>query len=324
MNLTANLTAWVDVAIGLTLVYLGASLFVTVINEYIAHMLNLRGKQLHDSLNTLIKDQDVKGILMQSPALKPFFDTDPRKTPSYIDTNVLARLLVGGLAVPSAARNTVKQVSETIEKLPASELKTQLQALVRTAGSTTDTLVTAVSDWADRSLTMLGEGYKQRVQLISFGVGLVVAVGFNLDTVALTEHLYRDKDAREAAVALGVQIAEKTSKEAFEKCMVLTPQKRKEEASCVPLTGLVDVVQGRNESLGRLPIGWPLPKIQMQGAAASDSFDSWPWVTRVAGWLLTALALCLGAPFWFDFLNKLVNMRHGMRRPEVKEDKEGV
>jgi hypothetical protein len=148
----------------------------------------------------------------------------------------------------------------------------------------------------------------------------VIAVGFNIDTVALVQHLYRDKDARDAAVALGVQIAEKTSKEAFEKCMALPPQKRKEDASCAPLTGLLDAVQGRNESLGKLPIGWHSTEIQAQGDAGSASFDFWLWATRVAGWLLTALALSLGAPFWFDLLNKLVNMRHGMRKPEVIRD----
>jgi hypothetical protein len=31
--------------------------------------------------------------------------------------------------------------------------------------------------------------------------------------------------------------------------------------------------------------------------------------------------LSLGAQFWFDLLNKLVNMRHGIRWPEEKEDK---
>lgn len=318
-----NLTAWVDVAIGLTVIYLGTSLFVTVLNEYIAQTLNLRGKQLHDSLKMLISDKDVKAILMKSPALKPFFDTDPKKASSYLDPNVFARLLVGGLAGPSIAGDTVKQVSEAIEKLQDSNLKTQLQALVRTTEGTTDTLVTAVSDWVNRSLTMLGEGYKRNLQKISFGIGLVVAVGFNLDTVALTEQLYRDKDARAAAVALGVQVVEKTSKEAFEKCMDLTSQKRKENASCAPVTGLVEAVQGRNESLGRLPIGWPPPEFRTQGATRSGSFDPWVWATRVAGWLLTALALSLGAPFWFDLLNKLVNMRHGMRKPDVKEGTQG-
>lgn len=318
-----DLTAWVDVGIGLTLVYLGASLFMTVINEYIAQALNLRGKQLCGSLKTLIGDEDVRKLLTKSPALRPFFDTNPAKARSYVDPNVLARLLVGGLAAGSAAGDTAKQVSEAIEKLPDSDLKAQLQALVRTAGTTTDSLVNAVSDWADRSLTMLGEGYKRKLQKISFGIGLAVAVGLNLDTVALTEHLYRDKNARDAAVALGVQIAEKTGKDTFEKCMDLTPQKRKADASCAPLTGLVDAVQGRNESLGKLPIGWAdRPVRTVTSPTCWISSETWLWGSRAVGWLLTALALSLGAPFWFDLLNKLVNMRHGMRRPEVAQEKD--
>jgi len=38
-------TALTDVAIGLSLVYLGASLFVTIINEYLAQALKLRAKK---------------------------------------------------------------------------------------------------------------------------------------------------------------------------------------------------------------------------------------------------------------------------------------
>jgi hypothetical protein len=32
------------------------------------------------------------------------------------------------------------------------------------------------------------------------------------------------------------------------------------------------------------------------------------WET-LSGWLITALAICLGAPFWFDLLNKLISLR---------------
>ena len=308
-----NLTAWVDVAIGLTLVYLGTSLFVTVINEYIAQGLNLRGRQLHDSLKKLITDKEVTDTLKQSPALKPFFDSQPGKAPSYIDTNVLGQLLVGSLAAGSTARNAVRRVSEAIDGLPDTELRTQLQALARTAGTTTDSLVKAVSDWADRSLTMLGEGYKRNLQKISFAVVIVL----NLDTVALTEHLYRDKDAREAAVALGVQIAEKTGKDTFDKCMGQKQQERKKDASCAPLTGLIDAVQGRNESLGKLPIGWSERPASEAKSTSSEEFLRWG--SRILGWLLTALAVSLGAPFWFDLLNKLVNVRYGMRKPQVAE-----
>jgi hypothetical protein len=158
------------------------------------------------------------------------------------------------------------------------------------------------------------------LQKISFGIGLVVAIGLNVDTIALTTSLYRDKDARDATVAIAVQVTEKTDKETFDKCLSLSYQQRKEDASCAQLNGLVDAVQGRNEFLGRLPIGWPLPETRTRSAESV-----WGYLClgapRIVGWLLTALALSLGAPFWFDLLNNLVNMRHGMRRPEVKEEK---
>jgi hypothetical protein len=41
---------------------------------------------------------------------------------------------------------------------------------------------------------------------------------------------------------------------------------------------------------------------------------------RIPGWLLTALAISLGAPFWFDLLNKFINLRAVVNRPE-KGDK---
>jgi hypothetical protein len=36
------------------------------------------------------------------------------------------------------------------------------------------------------------------------------------------------------------------------------------------------------------------------------------WCVTVFGWLITALALSLGAPFWFDLLNKLMKLRSAM------------
>lgn len=93
-----NLSAWVDVAIGVTVVYLGASLFVTVINEYISQVLNSRGNELVKSLQTLIGDTNIRQTLAQSPALRPFFEPESGDAPSYVDSQVLARMLVGGLA----------------------------------------------------------------------------------------------------------------------------------------------------------------------------------------------------------------------------------
>ncbi len=54
-----------------------------------------------------------------------------------------------------------------------------------------------------------------------------------------------------------------------------------------------------------LPIGWRgLP----QGAGA--------WLFKILGLAVTAIAVSFGAPFWFDLLNKLVNLRQTGKKPD--------
>ena len=76
------------------------------------------------------------------------------------------------------------------------------------------------------------------------------------------------------------------------------------------------------EELG-LPIGWttkpnnpgeqPDPR-QLWGLSPGR------WVLRVLGWLITALALSLGAPFWFDLLNKFMVVRATVKPKEKSAD----
>src|SRR6516165_8046853 len=51
------------------------------------------------------------------------------------------------------------------------------------------------------------------------------------------------------------------------------------------------------------------------------SNDGWRWVTKIVGLLLTVLAISLGAPFWFDLLNKFMVVRSTVK-PREKSRKE--
>jgi hypothetical protein len=42
---------------------------------------------------------------------------------------------------------------------------------------------------------------------------------------------------------------------------------------------------------------------------------------HIIGWLLTGFAASLGAPFWFDLLNKFMNLRSAGKAPEEKPKK---
>src|SRR5262249_4522387 len=43
------------------------------------------------------------------------------------------------------------------------------------------------------------------------------------------------------------------------------------------------------------------------------------WAIKLLGLLATALAVSLGAPFWFDLLNKLVSLRGAGKRISVSD-----
>ena len=39
------------------------------------------------------------------------------------------------------------------------------------------------------------------------------------------------------------------------------------------------------------------------------------------GWILTVIAISIGAPFWFDTLNRFMNIRSAGRAPDERRDK---
>jgi len=86
------------------------------------------------------------------------------------------------------------------------------------------------------------------------------------------------------------------------------------------------------QSLG-LPIGWGKPVRDLMWARLYATnlgpHDGTPWVSTVvggfelvAGWLMTALAITLGAPFWFDILNTMMVVRSTVK-PAEKSPTEG-
>jgi hypothetical protein len=320
-----NLTTVLDVVLGLSLIYLAASLFVTLVNEYISQIFKMRAKQVAKSLKNLINDSNMQAHLKKSPALAKFFEAGKEKeATSYVDPKVLAQQLVGGLQAiaPAAAAAaalaaptpaTMNSLISAIGSLPDSDFKSQMLALAQSTDDKIEKLVENISTWADQSLTMMGETYKKKLQIISFFIGLAVAVSFNLDTVNIVSRLYHDKEARDAIATYAEGFAEEVSKEKFDACMKISADERAKDATCVVMDGLTKSLQQNNAALERLPIGWPIKPVW------KDSVEL-GWFFVVVGWVLTALATSLGAAFWFDLLNRVVNIRHGMRKPKVEEE----
>jgi hypothetical protein len=122
----------------------------------------------------------------------------------------------------------------------------------------------------------------------------VVTVALNANTITIGERLWRDPALRGTVVQqAGAAAGTEAGATALDRL----------KAS---VTKVEDVAK-----LG-VPIGWS----QSANDPRHISLREWGWARLLGGWLLTILAVSLGAPFWFDALSRLARLR-GTGKPET-------
>jgi hypothetical protein len=278
----------VDIAIGLIFMYLVLSLVCTAVNEYIATLLKLRAKSLAGGIQQLIDDP----VLHQLFSNHGLVDSTKRTTggagPSYIDGRSFAMALLASVD-PTKPVPVFEDVQQALQHLRDSNIRDMLLAQVATSGGDIQKLRDGVASWFDSAMDRVTGVYKRWLKAISFGVGLVVAIAINADTVSVAKALWHDPTAR-------VQIAG-----IAEHAQVPPPN--------------IDAAQALSDlkTLRGLPIGWPLSLEEYN----PEKTPLWAVIpAKVLGLLLTAVALSLGAPFWFDLLSKFMNVRGSGARPD--------
>lgn len=208
-----------------------------------------------------------------------------------------------------------------------------------------------IEGWFDSSMDRVSGWYKRRSQLIVLLLGLALAILLNVDSVALVRSLSTDKAMRDSLVAAAQEFAKSAATPT-----PLPSASPKGQASPSPSPAVAVTTASPSPSpvsspaapavatkspspsptppcdtpecrvkknlaqinkLG-LPLGWTREK----GDPRSLYGVSWQgWAMRILGWLVTALALSLGAPFWFDLLNKFIVVR-GTVKPKEKSPEE--
>jgi hypothetical protein len=151
--------------------------------------------------------------------------------------------------------------------------------------------------WYDSNMDRLSGSLKKRyVRPLTFWVGLVVVVMLNADTLQIASYLYDHK--------------EETARFA-DRAQMTAQRINSDSASAVEIHALVDSMRAT------VPQGMPLGWTDAQQA-------DWVGTMRHAaiGWLATVMAVMLGAPFWFDLLNKIANIRGSGSKPASVTDAE--
>lgn len=161
-----------------------------------------------------------------------------------------------------------------------------------------------VAEWFDQSMVRASGAYKRNSKVISFCLGLVVSVLGNVDTINMVDRLYKNQSLSGTINQLADQVVTSNSQSIANLNAANTIQEK--NAAIQPIKDDINVVI---DQIAAFPIGWTLPR---------DANISPPaWISRLAGWFISAIALSMGAPFWFELLNKFINVRNAGQRPKT-------
>ena len=296
-----------EVAIGLAFVYLILSLICSTVNEWIASRLGMRAKCLDKAIRNLLSDPETAKKFYKRPLVKALMDGE--KLPSYIPSGTFALALLDVFASSdtAAGSKTFANVKDMISQLPEGEMKGALLCFFTTAQKDLKEIQKDIENWFNSAMDRASGWYKRKIQWIMLGISFGVCGFLNADSFTIANTLWRDDTLRASVVASAQETAKNTP---------LSDQGSAQKDTEDPYAEIQKL---------NLPIGWVKhdnPKaLKDDPRAAPDPDDVRGWIYKVLGIIFTALAVSQGAPFWFDLLNKFVNLRGVGSKPKEEKEK---
>lgn len=192
-----------------------------------------------------------------------------------------------------------------------------------------DTAKAAFKVHYDEIMDRATDWYKRSVHISLIAIGMVLAVAFDADTFKIFNSLTDNPDDRQELMTLAESFVANNKIETY----AIPPRDSNATDSAklvrvTELTGLVDsiLVNEIRKIPSPLGLGWT-PTYNQQLATAESNGRSAVlfFLIKLFGWFITALAMSLGAPFWFDLLQKVINIRNaGVRPPSGEEQQQAV
>lgn len=350
-------SAILEVVIGMAFIYLMFSVLCSALNEWLAGILKLRAETLRDGIKTLLSDPDAQHLakdFFAHPLIKGL-SPGGKDFPSYIPARTFARVLLDIVSPAQGEQKDLKdvykevrdklaslsgenkdigkvftillneagvnpqQIEDTAKALQQLE-KTRLNLLDFVGGAGNEiaqieyaaTTLEKIGDlettlkqseeaataalyqaqknieiYFNESMERLSGTYKRRAQVFIFGIALAISLLLNVDSIVIANSLAINPTLRASMVTLA---------EGYKQVPDTTTD------SLATVTELRTQI----DQLG-LPIGW-------HGLPTSAGL----WILKFLGLLVTTFAVAQGAPFWFELLGKLLNVRMAGKKPEAE------
>ena len=292
-----DVSAILDVVIGVVFIFLVFSLIVSGIGEVISKALAWRSRHLWGALRKLVDGESPRvlsdqrplkiiagGSLTDSLYAHPLIRqlegrTVKKSRLSSIPKTDFARALIDIVAPGEEQPASVERVRDQVKEWDKDNpMRAPLLTLTAEAEGDLSRLRDDVGEWFDARMDLLSAAYRRHVKWLLLGIAIVVTLVFNVDSIRAASALYEDEALRAAVAERAIGLTSQCEDESGD-----------ELSACI--RDEVDKVTG---SL-TLPVGW------------SEDVDTDAW--QVIGWIIAVVALSQGGPFWFDVLRKASGLK---------------
>lgn len=293
-----------QVVIGLVFVLLLLSLLATTMMELIASAFGLRGRNLEKALRNMLASTGMDDRTLHAFKNNALYKQlssqygQKRYAPSYIGARSFESILTD-VVLDGKGKEALEA---QIEQIPDEDLRKVLQQFLRETDSDIEAFKGRVRTWYDDVMDRASGWYKRSVQKILVGMGFFIAIVFNADTLAIYERLESDPATLQMVVGMAEDYVEGRQDQ-----QIAAPRMSPEfDESMAKLEYLI---QNQIETVSS-PLGLGWKNVTWENVGWYDV------LVKLLGWTVTALAVSLGAPFWFDLLRKLVSIRSSGNKPE--------
>ena len=294
-----------NVIISLCFIFFLASVFASWGKEIISSITQKRSKNLVKILTQMlgttkgetVPPEDAAVDLLDRFLVHPIISELSKngKNPSHIPTRDFSLVLVdimkslgeqaGGKDAETAPLN-IDTLKNGISQVKNVKVRQRLLTLVEAADAlhvNLDQKLAAVhkniQDWFNSMMQKATYIYKTYTQVVTFILGLIIAVSLNIDAVSLTQDLWQDSSLKTAVSDAAAEYI-KTNRDGNQ----LTARDIMQEFKSV-----------------KVPIGWN-----------QDSLPTTPLQVflKIVGLLAAGFAIGRGSPFWYQILKRLLAGRN--------------
>ncbi len=275
----------IDIILSLALVYALFSILCTSLVEWIGRLIAHRSECLRRFLKELLQDDKIWAAFQDHPCI--------RELAQKKKSSIFPRIYKSGTGdfpsyIPDKTFALVL-INLTLT-LPADRtgsigvkknMDPRLAQLLKTILAGAESVSHAserIQQWYNESQQRVTGQYIRRTSLLALAVAVLITIVLNVDSLSIAHTLKSDRDLR-ARVASEAQ-----------------RNGGNNDANTQQLGAL------------KLPIGWAQDPILA-------NMTAWAVVAKLFGWIVSIIAIQLGAPFWFDLLKQFVNIRQAAAPP---------